>query len=155
MNNSYQIIIYMEQSLISQTEEKMRGATINVNMKLTKRFNGDFLLVDKFRCVIEKKNIHYFFYVICKMSNSPVITPRQSQTEILTDVQTSTPIDAPALIETNDQPDLFKADDQPVLIKADDRTSSITSHIDENNENEAVSALVTSFAGDQTEYKTT
>ncbi|CAF1146236.1 unnamed protein product [Rotaria sordida] len=45
--------------------------------------------------------------------------------------------------------------DRPLLFKTDDETTSMISHVDENNENEAVAPLVSSIAGDQTDYKTT
>jgi hypothetical protein len=66
------------------------------------------------------------------MSNSPIPTPRQSQTEIVTgtpDVRTSTPLADTSTLETANL---------PILIKSDDRTNSMSSHVDENNENEAV-----------------
>jgi hypothetical protein len=69
------------------------------------------------------------------MSDSPVPTPRQNESEILTkspDIQTST-----SIVDTS----IVEKDDLPILVKADDRTSSITSHVDENNENDAVCEL--------------
>jgi hypothetical protein len=60
------------------------------------------------------------------MSNSSVLTSRDSQTEIITD---STLIDDTSI---SDKLDI------PILLKSDDPTSSISSHVDENNENEAV-----------------
>ncbi|CAF0994471.1 unnamed protein product [Rotaria sp. Silwood1] len=45
--------------------------------------------------------------------------------------------------------------DRPLLFKNDDDTSSMISHVDENNENEAVAPLVSSIVGDQTDHKTT
>jgi hypothetical protein len=66
------------------------------------------------------------------MSNSPIPTPRQSQREIVTnspDVRTSTPLENTSISDKNDL---------PVLAKSNDRTSSMSSHVDENNENEAV-----------------
>jgi len=66
------------------------------------------------------------------MSNSPISTQDHSQTEIVKDsldVQTSTLIDDTSISEKLDL---------PILLKSDDRTNSISSHVDENNENEAV-----------------
>ncbi len=66
------------------------------------------------------------------MSNSPVLTPCQSQTEIQTDspdIQTLTPIDNTSISEKTDL---------SISLKVDDRTSSMSCHVDENNENEAV-----------------
>jgi len=83
------------------------------------------------------------------MSNSPIPTPRHSQTEIVTgspDVQISTSVENTTIIE---KPDI------PILLKSDDKISSMSSHVDENNENEAVASLVTSFVGDQNEHRTT
>ncbi|CAF3559323.1 unnamed protein product [Rotaria socialis] len=45
--------------------------------------------------------------------------------------------------------------DRPLLFKNDDDTNSMISHVDENNENEAIAPLVSSIIGDQTDYKTT
>jgi hypothetical protein len=67
------------------------------------------------------------------MSNSPEPTPRHSQTEILiksTDVRTPTPIADTSISDKTDLPSLLKADEMA--------TNSTTSHVDENNENEAV-----------------
>jgi hypothetical protein len=72
------------------------------------------------------------FYLKYLMSNSPIPTPRQSQTEIVTgtpDIRTSTP---------NADSSISENANVPILIKSDDRTSSMSSHVDENNENEAV-----------------
>ncbi|CAF0880645.1 unnamed protein product [Adineta ricciae] len=83
------------------------------------------------------------------MADSHVPTPRESQTEILTkvpDVQTSTPITDASISE--------KVDLSNVL-KEDEILNSMASHVDENNENEAVAPLVASFAGDSTEHRTT
>jgi len=67
-----------------------------------------------------------------------------NQTENATDLA-----DNPTLTPVFDRPDA------PIIVKSDERISSLSSHIDENNENEAVSALVTSFSAEQTEHRTT
>ena len=66
------------------------------------------------------------------MADSHVPTPRESQTEILTkvpDVRTSTPITDASISEKVDLPS---------LLKEDEILNSMASHVDENNENEAV-----------------
>lgn len=66
------------------------------------------------------------------MSNIPVQTPEQIQTGIVTDsadVRKSTVVDDGSISEN---------DDLSILLKSDDRNNSISSHVDENNENDAV-----------------
>ena len=66
------------------------------------------------------------------MSDSPVPTSRQSETEMISaspGVRISTPIDEASISEKNDL---------PILFEPNDRKSSVSSHVDENNENEAV-----------------
>ncbi len=63
------------------------------------------------------------------MSDSPIPISRQDEAEIINespDIQTLTSIDETSILE--------KAD-LPILLKSDELTSS---HVDENNENEAV-----------------
>jgi hypothetical protein len=63
------------------------------------------------------------------MSDSPIPISRQDEAEIINespDIQTLTSIDETSILE--------KAD-LPILLKSDEQTSS---HVDENNENEAV-----------------
>ncbi|CAF1673231.1 unnamed protein product, partial [Adineta ricciae] len=45
--------------------------------------------------------------------------------------------------------------DRPLLHKAQEDITSLTSHADENNENEAIAPLVSSIYGEQNECKTT
>ena len=91
----------------------------------------------------EKKTFfRLFFFLFIKteneqeysMADSPVPTPRESQTEILTkslepDIRTSTPIMNASISEKVDLPN---------LLKEDEILNSLASHVDENNENEAV-----------------
>jgi proton-coupled amino acid transporter len=80
------------------------------------------------------------------MADSPIPISRQGETEMIkesSDIQTSTPREDISISEK---------DNLPILDKSDERTSS---HVDENNENEAVSVLVTSFVADQNEHRTT
>lgn len=67
------------------------------------------------------------------MADSPVPIARQSENELSNqspDLQVSSAIDEESI---SDKPDL-----QILFNSTDDRTSSIASHIDENNENDAV-----------------
>lgn len=76
------------------------------------------------------------------MSNSPVPTPRHSQTEILSEsptIRTSTPIADTSISEKTDLSQILKTDD---LLKTEETdTSSTPSHADENIENEAVGKI--------------
>ncbi|CAF4432254.1 unnamed protein product, partial [Adineta steineri] len=74
------------------------------------------------------------------MSNPPSRSPSGILSE---------PTNASASTPFTEQPDL------PLLYKAHDDTSSMISHLDENNENEAVAPLVSSIYGEQYENKTT
>ncbi|CAF0809722.1 unnamed protein product [Adineta steineri] len=74
------------------------------------------------------------------MSNPPSRSPSGILSE---------PNNASVSTPFTEQPDL------PLLYKAHDDTSSMISHLDENNENEAVAPLVSSIYGEQNENKTT
>ncbi|CAF1101490.1 unnamed protein product [Rotaria sordida] len=80
------------------------------------------------------------------MSNSLILQPCFSQTETLIE-SPDVPISTDASISDNIS--------YPIVTQLDDLASSITSHADENNENEAIAPLVASFTGDPNEHQTT
>ena len=72
------------------------------------------------------------------MSSSPIPTPRENQAEIFAlspDIRKSPSADETSIADITDL---------PVLYKPDERKASVASHIDENNENEAVCQSVSS-----------
>jgi hypothetical protein len=75
------------------------------------------------------------------MSDSPIPISRENETEIIKEsspeIQTLTSIDEQSII--SDKTDLT------ILYKSDERTNSMSSHIDENNENEAVCNILNSI----------
>ncbi|CAF4883088.1 unnamed protein product [Rotaria sp. Silwood1] len=80
------------------------------------------------------------------MSNSPVLKSRHSEIELL--------VESPD-IQTSPNTSISENINDPSLLIANDLTDSISSHIDENNENEAIAPLVASLVGDITEHRTT
>ncbi|CAM2696686.1 unnamed protein product [Rotaria socialis] len=97
----------------------------------------------------EKKSSAVQVNLLYLMSNISLLKSSQHYMELL--------IESPDMPTSTSTSDTSILDDItfPILSNCDDLISSTASHIDENNENEAIAPLIASLAGDLSKHRTT